>query len=99
MLARLRPQAPALVLLLAAGVAVLVAVVADHIAWPMTPAFPWIHQGDFAYVATKTQWDTAIAARSIARVAVVVAGLSLIASVAAFLRSLLLSRRSGDAAD
>ncbi|MEN0102165.1 MAG: hypothetical protein AAGC90_04495 [Curtobacterium sp.] len=94
MLARLRPQATALVLLLVAGVAVLVAVVADHIAWPMAPAFPWLHHGDFAYVATKSQWDTAIAARSIARVAVVIAGLSLIASVVAFLRSLLLSRRT-----
>lgn len=99
MLARLRPQAPALVLLLAAGIAVLVAVVAEHTAWPMAPAFPWLHQGDFAYVATKTQWESATAARSIAQVAVVIAGLSLIASVVAFLRSLLRNRRSGDAAD
>lgn len=99
MLARLRPQVPALVLLLAAGVAVLVAVVAEHTAWPMAPAFPWLHQGDFAYVATKTQWETATAARSIAWVAVVIAGFLLIASSVAFLRSRLRNRRTGEAAD
>lgn len=99
MLARLRPQAPALVLLLAAGVAVSVTVVAEHIAWPMAPAFPWLHQGDFAYVATKTQWETATAARSSARVAVLIAGLLLVASVVAFLRALLRNRRPGDAGD
>ncbi|WFR67064.1 hypothetical protein P9139_21410 [Curtobacterium flaccumfaciens] len=62
----LRHQAPAVVLAVLAACAVVIALLADHLAWPMVPAFPWLHGGDFSYVATKRQWELAHTARTIA---------------------------------
>lgn len=64
---RLRHQAPALVLAALAVAAVAVAAAAEHIAWPMAPAFPWAHGSDFAYVAgTRNRFVTAETARVVA---------------------------------
>ncbi|MGN8049095.1 hypothetical protein ACTJKO_05350 [Curtobacterium sp. 22159] len=82
MSSRLRRQAPAVVLALLAACAVVVALVADHAAWPLAPAFPW-HSGDYAYVATTTRWELAQAARTIAWGSAVLAGLLVLASSAA----------------
>ncbi|UFU13543.1 hypothetical protein LQK89_13635 [Curtobacterium sp. C1] len=35
---------------LAAG-SVVVAAAAEHLAWPVAPAFPWAHSGSYSYVA------------------------------------------------
>lgn len=51
MRARLRLHAPALVLSLLAGTAVLVAVLADQLSWPTATAFPALHDSRYAYVA------------------------------------------------
>lgn len=66
MRARLRHHAPALVLLLLAGVAVVVAVLAETLAWPVAPAFPALHSGSYSYVAGSDALRTALAARAIA---------------------------------
>lgn len=86
MRSRLRDQAPALILALCAGIAVAVAAVAEQTAWPLAPAFPWLHAGDFAYVAVGGE-DAARTARAIAWVASVLAVALLVAAgVAAFRR-------------
>ncbi len=77
-------MSPVVLLLVLAVLAVVVAVLADHLAWPMSPAFPWLHgAGKYAYVATKSQWELAAAARGIAWAAAVLAGLLLVAAVGA----------------
>ncbi|MBA8990792.1 hypothetical protein FHW23_002057 [Curtobacterium pusillum] len=81
---RLRHQAPAIVLAVLAAGAGLVALLADHLSWPMAPAFPW-HEGDFGYVATKREWELAHAAGTIAWGSAALAVLLIVASVVAAL--------------
>lgn len=66
MRAQLRLHAPALVLLLLAGVAVVVAVLAESLAWPVAPAFPSLHSGSYSYVAGSASFRAALAARAVA---------------------------------
>ncbi|MFS0731368.1 hypothetical protein ABC270_15005 [Curtobacterium sp. 1P10AnD] len=85
MRARLRHHAPALALLLLAGVAVLVAVLAESLAWPVAPAFPALHSGSYAYVAGSDAFRTALAARAVAWCAAALVIPLLIAAVVAVL--------------
>lgn len=54
----MRPRHSALgaALLLAglAAVSVVVAAAAEHLAWPVAPAFPWAHGGSYSYVAGRS---------------------------------------------
>lgn len=71
-----------MVLAVLAALAVVVALAADHVSWPMTPAFPWLHgAGEYSYVATKSQWQISTSARLVARFAAVLAVLLVAASV------------------
>lgn len=81
MSSRLRRQAPAVVLALLAACAVVVALVAEHLAEPLAPAFPW-DRGEDWYVATKSQWEAAQLAGTVARGSAVLAGLLVLASSA-----------------
>ncbi|MDM7886480.1 hypothetical protein [Curtobacterium citri] len=85
MRSRLRRQTPALVLAALAVCAVVVAVLAERTAWPLAPAFPWAHSGDFALVATRSQFDAAQAARVVAWCSAALAGVLVLASVVAAL--------------
>ncbi|MFJ4221222.1 hypothetical protein [Curtobacterium luteum] len=92
MRARLRHHAPALVLLLLAGVAVVVAVLAESLAWPVAPAFPALHSGDYSYVVGRGGFRAALAARAIAWAA---AALVVPLLVAALLAVVVRGRRTG----
>lgn len=96
MRARLRHHAPAIVLLVLAVAAVVVAVLAESVAWPVAPAFPALHpDGDYAYVAGTGGFHTALAARAVAWVA---AALVVPLLVAALLAGVVRGRRSGERA-
>ncbi len=68
-------QRAALLLAGLAAVSVVVAAAAEHLAWPVAPAFPWAHGGSYSYVAVRS-------GEAVARVAqVVVWGSSALAVV------------------
>ena len=48
-------QRAALLLAGLAAVSVVVAAAAEHLAWPVAPAFPWAHGGSYSYVAGVAQ--------------------------------------------
>lgn len=66
-----------------AACAVVVAVAADQAAWPLAPAFPLGHATDASIVATKSQFETAIAARTVAWASTALAAVLVVASVVA----------------
>lgn len=70
-----------MVLAVLAALAVVVALAADHVSWPLTPAFPWLHGGAHSSVATKSQWQISTSAGFVARFAAVLAALLVVASV------------------
>jgi len=63
--------------------AVVVAVAAEQAAWPLAPAFPWAHATDASSVATKSQFETATAARTVAWASTALAAVLVLASVVA----------------
>lgn len=56
----------ALLLAGSAAVSVVVAAAAEHLAWPVAPAFPWAHSGSFSYVSTRSGEAVAQLARVVA---------------------------------